>query len=147
MKATDLLRKQHRELDACFEKLLKSDDDQSRMSFALEISSMLEIHMTIEETYFYPAYLEANGSKQADSRVVEGYEEHHVVDLLLAELPKADPSTERFEAKINVLKRILEHHVGEEERAMFPDAERLLGPERLEALGAKMGERASHLST
>lgn len=147
MKATDLLRKQHREMEVLFEKLLKSDDDRLRKSLALEISSMLEIHMTIEESFFYPAYRQAAGSTKADDLLLEGYEEHHVVDLILAELPKADPSAERFEAKMKVLKGILEHHVGEEERELFPDAERKLGQERLEKLGAQMGERASHLST
>lgn len=147
MKATDLLREQHRELDGRFEKLLKCDDDRVRKSLALEISSMLEIHMTIEEKDFYPAYRLANGNEEADGRIVEGIEEHHVVDLLLAELPKADPSAERFVARMKVLRGILERHVRAEEREMFPDAERLLGNERLEELGARMGERASHLST
>lgn len=69
------------------------------------------------------------------------------MDLILAELPRADPSAERFEAKMKVFKEILDHHVAEEEREMFPEAERRLGQERLEELGAQMGERASHLST
>ena len=147
MKATDLLRKQHRELEGLFAKLLKSEDTMLRKSLALEISSMLEIHMTIEETFSYPAYRQVVGSKRADGLLLEGYEEHHVVDLLLAELPRAELSAERFEAKMKVLKEILDHHVAEEEREMFPEAERRLEQERLEELGAKMGERASHLST
>lgn len=147
MKATQLLANQHRELDALFGKLLKSDDAWIRRTLTSEISSMLEIHMTIEESFFYSAYRRASGERRGAELVLEAIEEHHVLDLLLAELPTADPSTERFDARIRVLRRILERHAEKEEREIFPDAEQKLGGEHLQELGARMGERASHLAT
>lgn len=147
MKATQLLANQHRELDAMFGKLLKADDPRIRRAFTSEISSMLEIHMTIEESFFYPAYRQASGTRRGAEMVLEAFEEHHVMDLILAELPRADPSSERFEARIRVLRRILERHAQKEEQEFFPDAERKLGVENLYEIGARMGERASHLAT
>lgn len=147
MKATFLLTNQHRELEAHFGKLLKSDDAPLRTTLLSEISSMLEIHMTIEESFFYPAYRQASGTRRGTSLVLEALEEHYVVDLILAALAKFDPTTERFEARIKVLRNIFESHAEKEEREIFPDAEKKLGREHLEELGARMGERASHLST
>jgi hemerythrin-like domain-containing protein len=68
----------------------------------------------------------------------EAFEEHHVVDLVLAELPKVDPEDERFQAKMTVLSELVEHHVEEEEEEMFPMAEKKLGAERIKELGQKM---------
>jgi hemerythrin-like domain-containing protein len=72
--------------------------------------------------------------------VLEAYEEHHVVKLLLAELPRVNPEDERFEAKMTVLSELVEHHVEEEEKEMFKLAQKL-GREELEELGEQMEER------
>ncbi|MGC1331033.1 MAG: hemerythrin domain-containing protein, partial [Pseudomonas sp.] len=48
------------------------------------------------------------------------------------------PSTPEFAGRVKVVKELLEHHIEEEETDMFPDAEKLLGKEALEALGEQM---------
>jgi hemerythrin-like domain-containing protein len=68
----------------------------------------------------------------------EAYEEHHVVKLVLAELPEVDPNAESFEAKMTVLKELVAHHVEEEEEEMFPMAERRLGSQRSTELAEEM---------
>jgi hypothetical protein len=92
--------------------------------------------MRIEETIFYPAVQEI-GTKKAEEIVPEAFEEHHVAQLVLGELPKVDPKDERFEAKMTVLEELIEHHVEEEEKEMFKLAEKL-GSERLAELGDEM---------
>ena len=62
--------------------------------------------------------------------------------LLMEELPNADPAAENFDAKLTVLKEIVQHHVEEEEEEMFPAAEKKLGKARLEELAEAMEERA-----
>jgi len=144
MKATELLKKQHREVASLFAKVLKTDDAKDRKKLATEITSKLEGHTAIEEEIFYPAYREASNTRTGEDRVLEAYEEHHVVKLVLAEVPKLNASGENFNAKMTVLKELIEHHVDEEEEEMFPDAEKKLGKERLEVLGEEMDERAAH---
>ena len=143
MKATELLKKQHREVESLFAKVLKTDDAKDRKKLATEITSKLEGHTTIEEEIFYPAYREASNTQKGEDLVLEAYEEHHVVKLVLAELPKLNASAENFKAKMTVLKELIEHHVEEEEEEMFPDAEKKLGKERLEVLGEEMDKRAA----
>ena len=71
---------------------------------------------------------------------MEAFEEHHVVKLVLAELPQVDPEDERFEAKMTVLSELVEHHADEEEKEMFKLAQKL-GKDELEALAEQMEER------
>lgn len=135
MKATELLKKQHREVKTLFRQLKKADA-RGRRAGMDEIAAKLEAHMRIEQEIFYPAVQEI-GTKKADEIVPEAFEEHHVVELVLGELPGVDPKDERFEAKMTVLEELVEHHVEEEEKEMFKLAEKL-GSERLAELGDEM---------
>jgi hypothetical protein len=135
VKATELLKKQHREVKALFKSAKKAAPGERR-EILDEIAAKLAHHMNIEETIFYPAVKEI-GTKKTDELVPEAYEEHHVVTLVLSEFPRLDPEDERFEAKMTVLDELIEHHVEEEEKEMFPAAEKL-GAERLKELGAEM---------
>jgi hemerythrin-like domain-containing protein len=135
MKATELLKKQHREVKALFRSAKKARPSDRR-EILDEIAAKLAHHMNIEETIFYPAVGEI-GTKKTEEMVPEAYEEHHVVALVLNEFPQLDPEDERFEAKMTVLDELIEHHVEEEEKEMFQAAEKL-GAERLKELGAEM---------
>jgi Hemerythrin HHE cation binding domain len=135
MKATELLKKQHREVKALFGEAKKLESGE-RHRVLEEITDKLEAHMTIEEAIFYPAVRELD-TKKTEEMVPEAYEEHHVVKLVLAELPDVDVEDEQFEAKLTVLSELIEHHVEEEETEMFKVAEKL-GAERLADLGSEM---------
>ena len=143
MKATVLLKRQHREVEKLFSTALKTDNEKRRRKAMEDITDALEHHTRIEEEIFYPAVREI-GTKKAEEMVGEAYEEHHVVKLVLAELPGVDPGAENFEAKLTVLKELVGHHVEEEEQEMFPLAERRLGAERSSELAAEMaGQKAA----
>jgi Hemerythrin HHE cation binding domain len=135
MKATDLLKKQHREVKALFRSAKKAEPGERR-AIMDEIAEQLAHHMEIEEEMFYPAVREI-GTKKAEELVPEAYEEHHVVKLVLNELPNVDPEDERFEAKMTVLDELIQHHVDEEESEMFKIAQKL-GDQRLKDLGEQM---------
>ena len=137
MKASQLLKKQHREVEKLFATALKTEDAKTRRRTMDEIKSALEHHTDIEEHIFYPAVREI-GSKKAEDMIGEAYEEHHVVKLVLAELPDVDPSDDAFEYKMTVLKELVAHHVEEEEGEMFPMAEKKLGDRRSSELAQQM---------
>jgi hemerythrin-like domain-containing protein len=101
----------------------------------------LKVHTALEEEIFYPAVREV-GTAKAEEMVDEAFEEHHVVDLVLGELPQVDPEDERFEAKMTVLSELVEHHVEEEEKEMFPLAEKKLGAERMKELAQQLEQMA-----
>ena len=140
MKATDLLKKQHRQVEKLFKQAEKAQSRQRRQLME-QIVEQLKLHTKIEEEIFYPAVREL-GTSKAEEMIDEAFEEHHVVDLVLAELPKVDPDDERFEAKMTVLSELVQHHVEEEEGELFPMAEKKLGAERIKELGQQMEQMA-----
>jgi hemerythrin superfamily protein len=141
MKATDVLKKQHRQVKALFTQVEKTDDGNTRRQLMEQIAQALQMHTRLEEKIFYPAIREL-GTSKAEEIVDESLEEHHVVDLVLKELPQVDPEDERFAAKMTVLSELVEHHADEEEEEMFPMAEKKLGKERLNELGTQMEQMA-----
>jgi hemerythrin superfamily protein len=139
MKATDLLKKQHKEVKTLFKKMQGADNARMRRQLMNEIARNLEGHALIEEEIFYPA-VRGLETQKAEEMILEAYEEHHVVKLILAELPRVNPEDERFEARMTVLSELVEHHVEEEEKEVFKLAQKL-GKDELEALGEQMEER------
>ena len=146
MKAADMLKKQHREVEGLFKKVEKAEGADDRRQLMEQIKRFLEAHTTIEEEIFYPAYRDAVRSKGDRELYQEALEEHHVVDLVLPEIKGSDPSSEVFGAKAKVLKELIEHHAEEEEKDMFKRARRVMGAEQLRELGQRMAERKKQLA-
>jgi hemerythrin-like domain-containing protein len=89
----------------------------------------------IEEKVLYPA-LEPHA--EARDIVREGFQEHHVADLIARELQKLAKGDENWGAKFKVFKESLEHHIQEEEGKMFRIARAVLSRDELLNLGARM---------
>ena len=132
-----LLETDHRR----FEALLKQGEEttergmKSRTNLLKTLIAELNVHELIEEKILYPA-LEPH--PQARDIVLEGFQEHHVADLLLNELDALARSDERWGAKFKVLKESIEHHIQEEERQMFRIARAVLSRDELTDLGGRM---------
>jgi hypothetical protein len=137
MDAITLLKEDHR----LFRKLLEQGDEtterarKARVELLERLVAELKLHEKIEEEIFYPAL---QGYEKAKEIVLEGYEEHHVADLIAAELKRTDVGDERWGAKWSVLKENIEHHIEEEEEDMFKKARTLLDKAELVALGERM---------
>jgi len=111
-----------------------------------KVRENLEVHTTIEEEIFYPAFKEA--AKIADDRTMyfEALEEHRAAgDLVLPDLLATDPAADNFSGRAKVLKELVEHHADEEEKEMFPRARKLLSKAELTELGARMQARKTDL--
>ena len=145
MDAIALLKDDHKKVKELLEKLEKTGDGDvaERKDLFTRIRSEMEIHEAIEEEIFYPAL-----KQHAEAReiVLEGYEEHHVVDILLGEMTDMDPGDERWMAKAKVMKENVEHHIEEEEDDMFDTARDVLDKSTLMALGQRMDARKRILS-
>jgi hemerythrin-like domain-containing protein len=111
---------------------------QTRAELFATIKGELTIHEVIEEEIFYPAL---KNHPKAEDIVLEGYEEHHVVDLLMRELENLDVADETWGAKAVVMKENIEHHIEDEEGEMFPQARQVFDRQELEDLGARMAAR------
>jgi hemerythrin-like domain-containing protein len=102
------------------------------------IRDEMTAHEIVEEEIFYPT-LKAH--PKAKDIVLEGYEEHHVVDLLMGELDATPYDDETWGAKAKVMQENIEHHIEEEETDMFPKARQVFDRAELDDLGAQMSAR------
>jgi hypothetical protein len=73
--------------------------------------------------------------KSARDSTLEGYEEHHVADVLMREISRLSPSDEKWKAKFAVLKENVEHHVEEEEGEIWTKAQEVFDEAEAEKLG------------
>ena len=76
---------------------------------------------------------------------MEAYEEHHVVDTIMAELEDTPVGDETWAAKLTVMKENLEHHIEEEEDDMFKKARQVMDEAELQELGDRMAARKAEL--
>ena len=129
----DKVKKLLTELETTTERGVKT-----REELVATIKGELTVHEVIEEEIFYPAL---KSHPKAKDIVLEGYEEHHVVDLLMGELESLDVSDEAWGAKALVMKENVEHHIEEEEGEMFKQARQVFDRQELEDLGARMARR------
>lgn len=135
--AITLLETDHRRL----EELLKTGEEttaravKGRTEILKTITTELTAHELIEEKVLYPAL---KSHAEAKEIVLEGYQEHHVADVVLKELHGLRPSDERWGAKFKVLKENIEHHIEEEEGEMFKTARSVFSRAQLEEMGERM---------
>lgn len=140
MDAIALLTEDHRTVKKLLDELEKTTERgvKTRQELFSKIKLELTVHEIIEEEIFYPALKE---HPKAQDIVLEAYEEHHVVDLLMGELSALPVDDETWGAKATVMKENIEHHVEEEEGDMFKQARQVFDKAELAQLGEAMTAR------
>lgn len=140
MDAIALLKTDHDKVKRLLSELESTTERgvKTRTELFATIKGELTLHEIVEEEIFYPV-LKAH--PKAKDIVLEGYEEHHVVDVLMGELESLDVSDEAWGAKALVMKENVEHHIEEEEGEMFKTARQVFDKAELEDLGARMEAR------
>lgn len=137
--ATTQIRADHTHVLAIFHRYRLDGRGRDRRALVDMACLALEVHARLEEEIFYPAMRAAAGE---DSALVDkSVPEHDRMRELIARLRSASPDDDGFDADFMALMREVMHHVADEETVLLPDAERLLGAERLDQLGAEMTKR------
>jgi hemerythrin-like domain-containing protein len=135
MNALELMKDDHQKLKKLLDETLDAKGRDERSHLIEHVRSELVVHERMEEQVFYPAL---RTHPKAKDIVLEGYEEHHVADVLLDELLDLPEDSDQWCAKVKVLKENIEHHIEEEEGPMFKVARKVLDREELESLGEQM---------
>jgi hemerythrin-like domain-containing protein len=144
MDALKLLKEDHEKVKKLLSTLDETSEEQSekREELFAQLKRDLTIHETIEEEILYPTFEEKAKLKEI---VLEGYQEHHVVDLVLGEMMEIDADDETWGAKLSVAKENVEHHIEEEEGEMFKKARQIFDEKELEELGNQLQARKTEL--
>ena len=140
MDALTLLKNDHDKVKRLLSELESTTERgvKTRSELFATIKGELTVHETIEEEIFYPALLD---KAKTHDITLEGYEEHHVVDLLMGELEDLDVADETWGAKAKVMQENIEHHIEEEEGDMFVKTRQVFDADELAELGERMEAR------
>jgi len=149
MDAITLLKEDHERVDKLLDKLTATTERalQTRRELLGKINDEIQAHTRIEEEIFYPAFREAAGRKADERLYFEAKEEHRAAVKVLSDLRRADPGTAAFGGKAKVLAELIKHHVGEEEKVMFPRAREVLSKEELVEIGERMQARKTAIES
>ncbi len=145
--AVTLLKQDHKKVKELLTELAESSERaaKKRASLLQQITLELEVHTKIEEEIFYPAFRETTRKRDEEKLFFEATEEHNAAKMVLDDLQRADPATLNFAGKAKVLKELVEHHIKEEERDMFPHARENMEAELLSELGERIAARKKEL--
>ncbi|HJP90217.1 MAG TPA: hemerythrin domain-containing protein [Candidatus Limnocylindrales bacterium] len=144
MSAISLLKRDHDSLKALLRELEPTTERavKTRTELFDRIKQELTVHEAIEEEIFYPTLKQHPRAREI---VLEGYEEHNVVDTLMSELEALPVDDETWGAKASVMIENIEHHIEEEEGDMFKKAQQVFDDKELDELGNVMAERKAEL--
>ena len=133
-----ILKEEHKAIRRLFREYERTGNTATapRGEIAEQIIALLTAHTYIENEVMYPRVREFAPSLEQD--ILKSYEEHHVADVLVAELDVMEPYEERFNAKALVLIESVEHHIDAEEREWFPQVRAALGRKRLQEIGREL---------
>jgi hemerythrin-like domain-containing protein len=145
MNAITSLEEDHRKMKKLLSELESTTERgvKTREELFATVKDELTVHETIEEEIFYPALREHPKTKEI---TLEAYEEHHVVDMVMAEIESVPYDDEKWGAKFKVMKENIEHHIEEEENQMFVQARQVFDETELEELGERMKARKDQLT-
>ncbi|MEV0247668.1 hemerythrin domain-containing protein [Nocardia sp. NPDC050712] len=135
-----VLREDHRAVRALFREFERAGERAYAVKGRLitQIIELLTVHSYIENEGMYPDIRELVPG--LERHILESLEEHHVAEVLLAELAAMRPEDERFTAKATVLIDYVDRHIDEEENEWFPKVREHVGRNQLRTIGARMLE-------
>lgn len=135
-----ILKNDHKEIRKLFKKFQAAGENATaeKGRTVNAIIELLTVHTYLENECMYPEVRKLLPDLEDD--VLESYEEHHVADVLCAELFAMDPDGERFDAKTTVLIENVTHHIEEEEQDWFPKVREGLTRKQLQEIGTRMNE-------
>jgi hypothetical protein len=140
MNALTLLKDEHQAMKKLLSQLESTTERGAKTREELfgRIKTDLTLHEIIEEEIFYPALKEHPKAKDI---VLEAYEEHNVVDTIMAAMEKLPFDDETWGAKAKVMQENVEHHMEEDEGHLFKTARLVFDDRELVELGDRMARR------
>ena len=143
MDALTLLEQDHQKVKKIMGEIEKTTERgvKTRQELFTKLEKELVVHEKIEEQIFYPRVKEQATTKKLEEIVTESFEEHHFVNVVMAEIKKTPFEAEEWAAKFSVMMENIEHHAFEEEEGeMFPKVRKIFSKAELEEMGTEMEE-------
>lgn len=114
----EALRKDHHFVKQLFDRYQNTQDMQVKQEAGPRIVMLLEMHMAVEESVFYPKVHEV-----APELVDHGEHEHEEAKQLMEQIKGMNPGEAQYDQIMMQLAEAVLHHVETEERELFPKVE------------------------
>jgi hemerythrin-like domain-containing protein len=146
VKATEVLRGDHRKVEALFAQYETATGEHSQKETLIkQICQELEAHTRLEEEIFYPI-MQISLNEEGEQLIAEATNAHEMIKNIIVQLSSMIPGEASCDAVMQQLKQWVKHHVAEEEKEMLPKAEQQLS-DQLESLGARLQQYKQRLQT
>ncbi len=122
----EYIKLDHKKVDKLFNLYETSASEKNKLEIAAQLNQELTVHARAEEETLYKV-LEQHRKSKDEAR--HGEKEHQEIRNKLAEITKIKQVNEGLDIKIVELKKLVEHHVSEEEGKIFSEAKDVISPE------------------
>ncbi len=127
-----LLQADHVRIRELAKELAETESVPRRKALLRDLKPLLVTHSRSEEASVYTPMMGLRKSPDSRAAANEGMVEHNLADIVLNRLAETpDVTTDMWKAHAKVLHEALEHHIKEEEGALFEElGEHFTDPER-----------------
>jgi hypothetical protein len=137
MNAIELLKSQHKEAKAAFQKIEEATESQ-RGALWKHLSPELKLHEQMEEKYLYGPVARDTQDPALVSWPDRHAAEVHEAEQLIAGIDRASPGDTHWLQDVKRLHTALEAHIKEEEGTIWPKIQHVWNASRLEEAGKQM---------
>jgi hemerythrin superfamily protein len=137
----EIIKADHQNVKELFEQIEAAVDEEKTHLIERCIQELLLHAVSEEETL----YKRLRDSEDLREDILEAEVEHSLVERLANEIMSASPDDEMCDARLMVLKELVEHHVEEEEEELIPAAQSVIDAATAESLGEEMLARKAAL--
>jgi len=138
MDGIELLIADHRKVDNLFLQCQKATTNAEKKTLSVTIIEELAKHSAVEKQVLYPVLRRIANKEQSgkgDQMAEHALQEHYEVELIMEKLEKMDPADPQFMDLMKSLQTNVQHHVGEEEKELFPVIRKHLKQDDLMTMG------------
>ncbi len=137
----EIIKADHQNVKELFEQIEAAVGEEKTHLIERCIQELL-LHSVSEEETLYKR-LRNNEDLRED--ILEAEVEHSLLERLANEIMSASPDDEMCDARLMVLKELVEHHVEEEEEELIPAAQSVIDAATADSLGEEMLARKAAL--
>jgi len=136
----EVLEHDHREVEEMFAELESlrgastEEDISRRKTLAEQVTIELVRHSVAEEVLVYPQVEREVSAEEAK----HAREEHAEAEETLQRLEKLDADDPSFDDELSTLMEEIRHHIEDEEGEMFAHMRRVIDPDELRTMGARV---------
>ncbi|WP_042388486.1 hemerythrin domain-containing protein [Streptacidiphilus melanogenes] len=128
-----LLKADHKEVQRLFRQYRAETGTATRAALADEIVRALTVHSYLEDEVLYPKIRAAVPDLAFEMDLA--HQEHHVAEVLCAEIDAMSDDDPELPAKMAVLTDVVTRHIHTEEQDWFPKVRDAMGRKELQQIG------------